>query len=122
MKTSVLTEPLPIEPPRPATAEERAAILPLAVAHDLRRAVPGEPLPTEAERLEGENYYATAQMMIYPIRNRTVRLCVVSDPVLNVYKDSLNWEQQVWLCAASGDWRRLDLFDSQLLPEDVAAE
>lgn len=119
MSTSISTEPLVVEPPRPATADERAAILPLAVAHDLERFIPGEPEPTETDRLEAENYYATAQMMIYPVRRGAVRLCVVSDPVLSVYENLLGWNQQVWLGNASGEWRRLDLFDSQLLPSDI---
>ena len=117
-----------LEPPRPATVQEREAITKVGMARDLSPAAPREPLFTEAYLEERQEHYAKAAMMVYAIQNSSARLCIVTAHLLPFYDSSeaFGWDYTIWLCsAAEADhrdadrWKQLDYFDSHLSQQDV---
>ena len=117
-----------LEPPRPATVQEREDITKVGMTRDLSPATSGEPPFTEAYFEERQEHYAKAAMMVYAIQNSSARLCIVTGHMLPFYDSSeaFGWDYTIWLCStAEADhrdadrWKRLDYFDSHLPLQDV---
>ena len=102
--------------PQPATPSERAAISQLALEHEKRLFVSGEPEPTESYLMEREAYYAEALMSVYPIQDSATRLCLVASRTLPFYDHGqvFGWDYAVWLSTTPDEWQLLDQGDSHL--------
>ena len=110
---------LPLDPPRPATPFERAAITEEALAREVQLVIPGEDPMSEEEIARSRTYYAGAHMSIYPVRESTARLCMVTGATVPFYTDSFGWEYSLWLCTVDQEWQRLDYGDTQIVPSAV---